>query len=48
VFGLLVGLALYGILKAILGIRLTPEEERRGADLSIHRVGANPEGDVRG
>jgi Amt family ammonium transporter len=46
-FGLVVGLVIYGVLKAVMGIRLTPEEERRGADLSIHRIGANPEGDVR-
>ena len=45
--GLVVGLVIYGVLKAIMGIRLTPEEERRGADLSIHRIGANPEGDIR-
>ena len=46
-FGLVVGLIIYGVLKAVMGIRLTPEEERRGADLAIHRIGANPEGDVR-
>jgi Amt family ammonium transporter len=31
----------------MLGIRLSPEEERQGADLSIHKIGANPEEDVR-
>jgi Amt family ammonium transporter len=46
-FGLLVGLALYGLLKATVGIRLTPEQERQGADLSIHKIRANPEEDVR-
>jgi hypothetical protein len=29
------------------GIRLAPEEERQGADLSIHKIRANPEEDVR-
>jgi Amt family ammonium transporter len=46
-FGLAVGLAVYGLLKATVGIRLSPEEEHRGADLSIHNIRANPEEDVR-
>ncbi|MDE2419619.1 MAG: ammonium transporter [Gammaproteobacteria bacterium] len=32
------GLVVYGILKAIMGLRLTPEEEYYGADLTIHKV----------
>jgi Amt family ammonium transporter len=46
-FGLAVGLAVYGLLKATVGIRLSPDEEQRGADLSIHNIRANPEEDVR-
>jgi len=46
-FGLLVGLVVYGFLKATVGIRLTPEEERQGADLAIHNIRANPEEDMR-
>jgi Amt family ammonium transporter len=46
-FGLAVGLVVYGLLKAMIGIRLAPEEERQGADLSIHKIRANPEEDVR-
>jgi Amt family ammonium transporter len=46
-FGLLVGLVVYGLLKATVGIRLTPDEERRGADLAIHNIRANPEEDMR-
>ncbi|MEP5260951.1 MAG: ammonium transporter, partial [Nitratireductor sp.] len=42
----LAGFALYAILKATIGIRLSQEEEHRGADLSIHRIGANPEADI--
>jgi len=34
------GLAVYGLLKATLGIRLSQEEEYYGADLSIHKIGA--------
>lgn len=32
------GFLVYGILKATLGIRLSPEEEYNGADLTVHRV----------
>jgi Amt family ammonium transporter len=54
VFGTLLGVVLatatgfviYGLLKATLGIRLTAEEEYRGADLSIHHIGAYPEEEV--
>ncbi|ONG39539.1 ammonium transporter [Alkanindiges hydrocarboniclasticus] len=35
---LLGGFVVYGVLKATIGIRLSPEEEYNGADLSIHRV----------
>jgi Amt family ammonium transporter len=35
---LLGGFVVYGVLKATIGIRLNPEEEYNGADLSIHRV----------
>ena len=37
------GLIIYGIIKITLGLRLTEEEEFNGADLSIHRIKANPE-----
>ncbi|MDX9988550.1 MULTISPECIES: ammonium transporter [Thiothrix] len=51
VVGTLIGIAIataggfivYGILKATLGIRLTQEEEYNGADLSIHKIKANPD-----
>jgi Amt family ammonium transporter len=46
-FGLVAGFAVYGLMKLALGIRLSPEEERLGADLAIHKIGANPEEDVR-
>ena len=42
------GLIVYGALKAILGIRLTEQEERMGADLAIHKIGANPEAELAG
>jgi len=46
-FGLAIGIVVYGLLRMTIGIRLTPEEERQGADLSIHKIRANPEEDVR-
>lgn len=46
-FGAIAGLAVYGILKSTLGIRLDEEQEYRGADLSIHRIGASPEAEIR-
>src|SRR5215207_804527 len=47
VFALVSGLVVYGLIKAMVGLRLTPEQERRGADLSIHKISAAPEGDIR-
>lgn len=37
------GYAVYGTIKKIAGIRLDPEEEFNGADLSIHKITATPE-----
>ena len=40
------GFAVYGLIKATMGLRLSPEQEYDGADLSIHRIGATPEREV--
>jgi Amt family ammonium transporter len=40
------GFLVYGILKRTIGLRLSPEEEFNGADLSIHKIGATPEREV--
>jgi ammonium transporter, Amt family len=45
-WALLAGVAIYGVLKATMGLRLSQEEEYEGADLSIHRIGATPEREV--
>ncbi|MGZ8216300.1 ammonium transporter [Methylomagnum sp.] len=37
------GFATYGLLKWAVGIRLDPEEEFTGADLTIHKISASPE-----
>jgi len=40
------GLVVYGALKKWVGIRMSDEEEYEGADLSIHKISANPEEDM--
>jgi Amt family ammonium transporter len=37
------GFVVYGVLKKTLGLRLSQEEEYNGADLSIHKIKANPD-----
>ena len=36
------GLVVYGLLKLVVGLRLSQEEEYQGADLSIHKISAEP------
>ncbi len=43
VWAVIAGGVIYGALKFSVGLRLSPEEEHEGADLSIHRIGATPE-----
>jgi ammonium transporter, Amt family len=40
---LLGGFVVYGTLKAVLGIRMSQEEEYEGADLSVHRISSSPD-----
>jgi ammonium transporter, Amt family len=37
------GFLVYGALKAIVGIRMSPEQEYEGADLSVHRISSTPD-----
>lgn len=46
-FGFAAGTIIYWGVNAAFGLRLSPDEERRGADISIHKISANPEDDVR-
>ncbi|ALP52020.1 ammonium transporter [Candidatus Tenderia electrophaga] len=39
------GLIVYGALKQVIGLRLSQEEEYEGADISIHKIAANPKYD---
>ena len=45
--GLLAGFIVYSSVDAVMGFRMTPDEERAGADIAIHKISANPEEDVR-
>lgn len=42
VVALIGGLIVYGVLKAVVGIRLDREQEFQGADLSIHKISSEP------
>jgi len=48
--GILVALGgsalIYGLMKKLVGLRLSPEQEFEGADLAIHRIRATPEGEA--
>jgi len=41
VYALACGFIIYGLLKSVVGIRLSEEEEFDGADLSIHKISAS-------
>jgi Amt family ammonium transporter len=45
-WALLAGFAVYGVIKATMGLRMSQEEEYEGADLSIHRIGSTPDREV--
>jgi len=40
------GGVVYGVIKKLVGLRLDPEDEFQGADLSIHRISSTPEREV--
>lgn len=46
VWAVLSGGIVYGVLKVTVGIRLDPEAEFEGADLSIHQISSTPEREV--
>jgi Amt family ammonium transporter len=46
-FGFLCGTIIYWLVDEMFGFRLSADEERQGADIAIHKIGANPEDDVR-
>jgi ammonium transporter, Amt family len=46
-YGALAGFIIYALVDKLLGLRLSAEDEHRGADLAVHKISANPEEDVR-
>jgi Amt family ammonium transporter len=46
IYALIAGSILYFLTSRFIGIRLTDEQQRRGADLTFHHIGANPEGEI--
>ena len=40
------GFVVYGVLRGVMGLRLSQEDEFRGADLAIHKIGATPDRDA--
>jgi Amt family ammonium transporter len=43
VIALIGGFLIYGVLKGLIGLRLSEEDEYQGADLSIHKITAEPD-----
>lgn len=46
IYATVAGAVVYGVLKATTGLRMSDEDQRIGADLAIHKIGANPESDI--
>ena len=40
------GIVVYGTIKAVFGLKLSPEEEYDGADLTVHKISATPDREV--
>jgi Amt family ammonium transporter len=40
------GLVVYGVLKMTLGLKMSPEEEYEGADMTVHKISATPDREV--
>ena len=45
-WALVSGFVVYGVLKRVMGLRLSAEEEYEGADQSIHKIGSTPDREV--
>jgi len=46
IYAMCAGAVVYGLLKAVMGLRMSDDDQRIGADLAIHKIGANPENDM--
>jgi Amt family ammonium transporter len=47
VYGALAGFIIFALVDNVLRLRLSQDEEHRGADLTVHKIRANPEEDLR-
>ena len=45
-WALLGGIVVYGALKLTVGLKMSPEEEYEGADLTVHKISATPDREV--
>jgi ammonium transporter, Amt family len=45
--GFMAGFVVYRIVNMVFGFRMSAADEHQGADLAIHKIGANPEADIR-
>ncbi len=45
-WAVLSGFVVYGLIKTVMGLRLSPEQEYDGADLAVHRIGSTPDREV--
>ncbi|RZJ19430.1 MAG: ammonium transporter [Haliea sp.] len=45
-WAVLSGFVVYGLIKTVMGLRLSAEQEYDGADLAIHRIGSTPDREV--
>lgn len=45
-WALAAGFVVYGVLRMLMGLRLTQEQEYEGTDLALHRIGSTPDRDV--
>ena len=46
-FGFAAGTVIYLLVDLVFGFRMSPQDERQGADIAVHNISANPEEDVR-
>ena len=46
--GFAAGFVVYKLVDAMFGFRMDEKSEQRGADLTFHHIGANPEDEIRG
>jgi Amt family ammonium transporter len=44
--GYATGWVIYRVVDLMMGLRMSADDERLGADLAIHKIGANPEGEM--